>query len=323
MICTLFENQYHFGLAALTNSLYHQGYRGSIFAGYRGALPEWTSAAKENESLKWPGARSFDVEDGLQLHFLPLETDYHLTNYKPDFMLRLWEGPAKEATEMFFFDPDIVINAKWDLFRKWVDCGVALCEDVNSPISSHHPRRIAWRQYFGAKGFSLQFKDSIYVNGGFVGVRKKDQSFLKAWKDIQEAMAFQIGGLNRSAIPFEIKGDRISQDDQSLFSPFGRTDQDALNATVEAWEGDVSLVGKEGMGFKNGTSLMFHALGRPKPWFRKPLAQTLKGRPPRIVDLEYWKNSVGPIKAHSNRLIILRKVSNSVSSAIGRFYRGR
>src|SRR5450631_3672108 len=93
-ICTLFENNYHYGVAALTNSLYISGYRGAIYAGYRGTLPPWCLNAKENKLLNWPDSKTLEVADGIQIHFLPLNTPYHLANYKPDFMLSLLNGPA-------------------------------------------------------------------------------------------------------------------------------------------------------------------------------------------------------------------------------------
>lgn len=40
-----------------------------------------------------------------------------------------------------------------------------------------------------------------------------------------------------------------------------KTDQDALNATIEVWIGKASIVGQERMAFKHGGCLMFHALG--------------------------------------------------------------
>ena len=316
-ICTLFEGHYHNGVAALTNSLYRQGYRGCIYAGYRGQLPHWTVNASANSSYSWQGSKVLNVADGLQLHFLPLDTEYHLTNYKPDFMIRVLNGPAKGAQRIFYFDPDIVITAPWKFFGEWVEYGVALCEDVNSPLSRNHPRRVAWRRYFANQGISLSFKDQAYVNGGYVGISIGQEGFLQTWRDIQEAMAPAIGGLMRSAL----NGHALPPEAQGAFAPFGKTDQDALNAAVEAWEGDLSLIGKEAMGLKSGTAMMPHALGQTKPWKWKPLTQVLLGRPPRLVDREYWNAAKGPIVSHSLALIHGRRVTIKIASFFGRFYK--
>jgi len=315
IVCTLFENHYHFGVVALVNSLYRQGFRGEVFAGYRGGLPRWTSHAMANPSLLWEGSSTLNVAKELQVHFLPIKTDYHLTNYKPEFMLKLWEGPAKKARRCYYFDPDIVVIRSWDLFEQWTDCGLAICEDVNSPLAANHPRRIAWRRYFGEKGITLFFKEAIYANGGFIGVNLKDRSFLSVWKTIQEEMAPAIGGLNYSQF------DTSLESSQGPFTPFGRTDQDALNASIEAWDGIVSFVGQEGMAFKPGLSLMPHALGAIKPWQLKPLQRAMAGCPPRLVDRLYWRFVNGPISSHSPFVTYSMNVAISLAALIGRFYR--
>ncbi|WP_162343323.1 hypothetical protein [Cyclobacterium salsum] len=316
-VCTLFEGHYHYGLAALSNSLYHFGFQGFIYAGFRGILPEWAKEAKENPSFQWSGCRTYKVAEGVHIHFLPLETDYHLTNYKPDFMLRLHEGPAKEAKGLFYFDPDIIINVHWSLFEKWIECGVALCEDVNSPMPENHPRRAVWRRYFREKGILLQFKEPYYVNGGFFGIGKEYVLFLSLWKSIQEKMATEIGGLSHSSL----NGNSLPQEARGEFSPFPKTDQDALNATVEAWSGEISIVGKEGMGFKSGSALMYHALDQPKPWKKNPLLRIIKGIVPSPAEKNYWENAKWPIHAHTSGLIHFRKVCLSIAVIIGRFYR--
>lgn len=318
-VCTLFEGHYHFGVAALANSLYKEGFRGSVYAGYRGELPPWAADAKENPTLQWKNSKTYQAADGLQVHFLPLETDYHLTNYKPDFMLRLWDGPAADVDKMFYFDPDIILVRPWALFDEWVTCGIALSEDVNSPLEKQHPRRVAWRRYFGEKGFQLNFKNPIYVNGGFIGVSLEGRKFLELWKAIQETMADSIGGLNRSIF----KDDHLALLEQAggPFSPFVKTDQDALNATIEVSDQEVSFIGKEGMGFDNGFILMYHALGSPKPWKWKPFTQSMDGRPPRKVDIEYWNVANSPILAIPSSVVSRRKFSMKITTAIGRFYK--
>lgn len=316
-ICTLFEDHYHYGVAALANSVYKQGFRGSIYAGFRGNLPKWSSEAKEDLSLNWVGASTLRVTEDFSIHFLPLSTKNHLTNYKPDFMLRLLDGPANKEEALFYFDPDIIVSASWRFFKDWVNCGIALCEDVNSPLAEHHPRRVAWRRYFGSKNIKLSFKACTYANGGFIGVTRKNMSFLEMWMHLQNEMAPIIGGLERSALSGTLTPNKID----GSFEPFDKTDQDALNAAVEAWEGKVSFIGKEGMAFKSGLAIMPHALGQPKPWQWKPLTRALAGSPPRVVEKEYWKWANGTIVTQPMHLVRHRKFCINMAAFIGRFYR--
>jgi len=317
-VCTLFEVDYHYGVAALTNSLYRHGYRGPVYAGYRGILPKWCANAEDNNDLGWKGARTLNVANGIEIHFLPLDTPYHFTNYKPDFLLQLLETVSKKADRIFYFDPDIVIMAPWPFFLEWVNYGLALCEDVNSPLDEYHPRRAAWRNYFGEKNVSLQFKNPVYVNGGFIGVSTKNRDFLSIWKTVQELMAPAVGGLNCAAIN---GGAEVLLAARGPFSPFGKTDQDALNASLEAWDGAVSFLGKEGMAFKSGASAMAHALGQPKPWKKNFIASAFEGRIVTTPDKIFWLNINAPIKPYRDSYVKYKKACILITAFVGRFYR--
>lgn len=315
--CTLFEKSYHYGVVALINSLHQIGYRGDFYAGYLGPLPPWASCASANKAQPWKNCKSMKIADNLTLHFLPLETGYHLTNYKPDFMLQLWTKLGQNAKSMFYFDPDIVVSRPWTMFEEWINYGVALCEDVNSPLPQYHPRREAWRNFFRKFNFHLKFKESIYANGGFIGVHESHKDFLQLWKEIQEKMATEIGGLDRSM--FTNRQDLETAG--GAFFPFAKTDQDALNATIEAYPQKVSLVCKDGMGFEKGVQLMHHALGTPKPWDWQPFTRAIAGFPPRPVDRIYWESiSRGPLKITSRSKIQRRMLAINLAVALGRFY---
>lgn len=314
-ICTLFEGSYHYGLAALANSLHKAGFQGNLYAGFRGAMPPWVSGAARVALPGWPDAQSMEVEQGLNIVFLPLVTSHHLTNYKADFMLGLLDGPAKAANALFYLDPDICVTCPWRHLEEWVSCGVALCEDVNSPLAEHHPRRVGWRRYFGTHGVSLTFKAPEYVNGGFVGVRAVDRGFLVAWKQTMDLMGEEIGSLS---IALTVNSAYRST---GLMDCFDRTDQDALNAAVESWGGDVSVIGQEAMAFKPGAALVPHALGTGKPWQRNYFQSALLGQSPRVADRAFWASAGAPIPAYPRWHVRLKIFELFIASAIGRFMR--
>ncbi|MDQ8190595.1 hypothetical protein [Roseibacillus persicicus] len=316
-VCTLFEGHYHYGVAALTTSLHVQGFRGEVFAGYRGDLPHWASSAKLNNESDWEGCRTIETLSGVKLHFIPVETQYHLTNYKPDFMLKLLEGPASYADSIYYLDPDICLSAPWSYFQNWVKCGVAVCEDVNSPLSENHPRRVGWRRYFESSGISLRFRFTDYVNGGCVGVERKEIGFLECWRDIQEAMAPAVGGLSAS----KLCGGTSPLMKDPLFC-FNASDQDALNAAIEACPDVlVSILGQEAMAFKSGKAILPHALGSPKPWQKNLITLALGGKPPTTADKAYWDHVSGPLSAHTAGEIRTSRRKLQLASGIARFIR--
>ena len=311
-VCTLFEGSYHFGLAALVNSLHRAGFRGEVLAGHRGAMPPWAGAAEPAPLDGWPDARSLKVAEGLTLVFLSLDTDYHLTNYKADFMLALLDGPARDADALFYLDPDICVVQPWRYFIEWVSCGVALCEDVNSPLPENHPRRVGWRRYYAQHGVFLRFRAAQHVNGGFVGVHRNDRAFLLSWKQTMDLMAAEIGSLSLALTSI------AAYRSTGFADCFDRTDQDALNAAVEATAQSVSVIGQEAMAFKAGSALLPHAIGGPKPWQANYLRAALAGVPPSPAHKAYWAHVDGPISPYTTKALSRKRLALKLASAIGR-----
>lgn len=298
-VCTLFEGHYHYGVAALVNSLHTHGFRGTVWAGYRGALPAWAK-----------GGAIYQVADGLEIRFVALSTDAHFTNYKATFVIEVLERLDPQAAGVFYFDPDIVISGRWGFFEDWIEYGVALCEDSTSPMSESHPIRGAWRKFCAARGMHLHPRGSAYVNGGFIGVARTHMPFLRTWGRVLDWMREEIGTAGN-----------FNWSDKDRTYAFYRNDQDALNMAVEAEATPLSIVGKEGMGFSGGGYIMFHALGAPKPWRKNFIVEALKGWPPTSADKAFVAHAGAPVAAFSAGAVAWRRFGLLVAGAICRLVR--
>ena len=189
-ICTLFEGDYHLGLAAFVNSLVHAGYCGTVWAGYRGALPPWLNQLTQ---LEMEG-NHYMVTKQVRLAFVPLKTDYHFTHYKPHFMLELLADKARESEYIWYFDPDIFLRASWSFFHGWQQNGIALCEEiVNNSLPDNSPLRHLWRRVAADIGLTDPRPLNHYYNGGMVGVATAHADFLRVWKQLIEHVG-QTGG---------------------------------------------------------------------------------------------------------------------------------
>lgn len=301
-ICTLFEGSYHLGLGVMTNSLHAMGYRGVIFAGYRGALPPWASeAAQSGDSY-----REWKVSDGLAIRFIALDTDEHFTNFKPDFMLDLWKNYCPDAEQLFYMDPDIVFRSEWTRFSDWAKLGVAMVEDMKSPIPLSHPLRLKWKALYAEHGIVVAPKENIYVNGGFIGVDLKYRTFLEEWLRVQKIMKKSIG-----------KPDTITILDR--WEPFHIPDQDALNITKDIFH-HTSIMDKSAMDFGKQGYVMSHAAGSKKPWTRKYLRDIMiYSSAPSSTDKLYWKYASFPIQVYSDTIIMRKRFIIIISSFLGRF----
>jgi hypothetical protein len=310
-ICTLFEGHYHYGVAALTNSLYHHGFRGEVFVGYRGTLTSWASAAKDNPSIKWPGTRTLDVADGLQLHFLPLNTNFHFTTYKPYFMLSLLEGIAKDVDGLMYFDPDIVIKCRWSFFERWITYGVGLVQEiVNHDMPPTHPTRFMWNEIIEQSGRKVVRNLYSYINAGFCGVSSKHIEFIETWRDIIDVA---IEKHNFDPATF------IIYDRASIFCG----DQDGLNIAAMCCRSPISEVGPQEMDFLHGGFLMSHANSAllKKPWKKSYILLALNGINPSLQDKAFWLHTSKPISLYSPFKMRTKKISLALASLLGRFYK--
>jgi hypothetical protein len=301
-VCTLFEGDYHLGVGALANSLYAHGYRGTIYAGYRGSLPPWISAARD-----FGGFTEFTPADGLVLRFIRLATAIHLTNYKPDFLLSMWQDQCPQTEALFYFDPDITIKCRWSFFEDWVEAGVALCEDIYPDLGPNHPLRYAWRKNLASHGLNFHRQLNSYFNGGFIGFKIRDRGFLPLWQKVQMLMAPALGGL-----------EQLSTLDRTAW--YGKQDQDAMNITAMVCNEPLSPVGQDGMDFVKIGYIMSHAAGQLKPWRKKMLVSVLlKAIPPSQADKAFFRHATNPIRLYSRAMFALKLLDLKCASAIGRY----
>jgi len=309
VICTLFEGNYHKGVAGLVNSLYYFDFRGDVFIGYRGALPQWADAAENNPSLNWPNAKILKAADGLNLHFLPVDTHFHFTTYKPYFMLQLLEGVAKDADGVMYFDPDIIVKCKWDFYEKWITFGVGIIHEIiNNDMPPNHPVRLMWKDRIEQSGKEVTRLLHSYINAGFCGVSRSHIEFIKTWCYMID---FAIEHFEFDPATF------LLDDPSSIF----RGDQDALNMAAMCSQSPVSEMGPQAMGFIHGGYTMSHAVGSPKPWNKRFIFSALKGYPPGTADKDFWLHAKSPIKIYSDQQVRLKRLSISAAAFMSRFYK--
>jgi hypothetical protein len=313
VIATLFEHDYHLGVAVLVNSLCESGFAGTIYAGFRGPLPPWAQKqARAVDERRW----EMTVTPAVRIVFMALDTPAHFTNYKPDFLFRVETLAGAESEAVIYCDPDLVVNTKWKFIEEWISCGVALCEDVNSPFGSNHPRRVGWRRFFQPRGFDLRFRGPDYANGGFIGLRWEHRKLLVTWQTFMTEVTRFLGGTDVVGI----EGGKTLITDYGFADCFRHTDQDVLNAVLEACpEIPVSFLGPQTMGFVPGRARLPHALGPLKPWRRRYVREALGGRPPNAVDKAFWKRTERPIEVFPPAHVSQRRFQLAVGAALGRF----
>jgi hypothetical protein len=274
-----------------------------VWVGYRGSLPPWLSQIKASAS----GTNEYFVNEEIRLIFVEQNTTTHFANFKPEFMRNIFEENVK-CEYLWYFDPDIFLQNSWGFFRKWQKHGIALCEEyVKYNLSKNSPFRMEWIDVGREMGLGEPREITGYFNSGMVEIHRSQLDFLKLWEKVI-CKAGELGNDLKSFLP------------TSREHPFSMADQDALNVAVMFSNEPISTMGPEGMGFVLGGTAMYHTIG-PKPWRVSFLARALNGVPPTSAMKYFMMAVAGPICPYSKLQFRLKKISCTLASAIGRFYR--
>jgi hypothetical protein len=301
VVCTVAEGSYFNGVAALTNSLVHAGFKGSVVVGYRGSRPAWLADFEKDHA-----SDIYVVAPRVHLKLVELPGTWHLANYKPYFIKQLLEQ-LTDVDLVFYFDADIVIKHSWDTFVGWAREGVVLALDIaDTYMSPHHVYRRAWQSLASKQG--LKCRDFTgYVNSGCVGINRAYTEFVLVWSALMEE-------LERDGV------DMQKQKDYTGRLEFSRMDQDVLNATIMATKTPIALLGSESMGVFPRTGVVMPHSGfvfHEKPWNRKYLIDALRGFPPDFTHRAYWEFVDGPIRPFNRFKLVRKKIQIRIARLIG------
>lgn len=299
-ICTLYQKDYHLGVAALLNSLIKAGYHGDFYIGFNEALPPWI------DQLKKVSENVYQLHDQIDVHFIALKCTMHYGFYKPFFMKQLIEKYQKE--KFYYFDPDICVIANWSFFEKWTNFGISLCLDNCYPyLAYNHLWRNQWIENFGASdaNFELDKNLNFYVNSGFIGLKKENMPLIDRWIAVTNQYIETGGNVQK----FEKDGERDVKGDQDL-----------LNAAITLLPDlKYSIIGTEGMGFSQPAYLMTHAIAATKPWQKNFTSDTLlNASRPSILEKNFFNHIEHPILVFSTFKRLLKKFDILFASLLGR-----
>jgi hypothetical protein len=309
VVSTLCEGLYFQGALVLLNSLLRQGFEGTFVVGYRDVERSLLDLGREEVDRYLRGTSHNDLE----VRFSEVDPERHLTNHKPFFLRRLLRR-AEAPKGLWYIDPDIVIKANWEDLRSWVQFGIAVCEDVNSPVYSRHPRRMQWKEIGNRLGFNEQQDLDVYANGGFIGLNEEVFPILDRWERFVEVMEdeYEVPGAQGNSL--KLTGEGLDAN-----APFWHLDQDCLNAALTCSTYPVSPLGKRGMDFDFGGRWMSHALGSAKPWNTSYVWRMIaNGKAPRQVDHLYWENARTPLRAHTARDLRSARLRLRVAGVLNR-----
>jgi hypothetical protein len=300
IIVCLYYGEYHYGVAALANSLVASNFTGLIHIGYQGVLPPWV------KQLRSIDESTFYITKDVIIKFEAVETEMNLAFYKPFFIKQTFDN-LPSANKIYYFDVDIVINASWSFFSKWLDNHVCLCLDnAFEYVHDNHPWRKDWKRLANVED-NFSNPETAYVNSGFIGISRTNLHLVDKWIDLTNKFQ-ELGGSLKV----------FFQDGHLSY----KGDQDLLNAAITVCPAiKLSLIGKEGMGFKQPEYLMTHALSKNKPWDKNFLKHLVKyGHKPSFPEKNFFNYCKYPINLFSKNRFRIKKFDLFLASLFGRYF---
>lgn len=307
VICSIYEKDYEYGLAALINSVISCGFKGEIAVAYKTKLPFWVRQLK-NAS----GYNIYEL-NGIKISFIKIDYHLHLRYYKSSFILDLLKEGTTE--KVYYFDPDITVLGDWQFFEDWLDYGVSLCIDQSYPIMPFsHPIKRKWMEIF-EQGLNITplYKNDYYINSGFIGIKSTHQPLIELWQNF-------IDYLNNNGHNLkDWKSTQVVYKGRKRLNTFGG-DQDILNAALMFSEVEISVIGQEGMGFIPAGYLMYHNTGI-KTWNKFFIKNFIKnGNKFSEVDQSYFLNSYSPINLYNKKQRALKAIDISLVKLLQRIF---
>jgi hypothetical protein len=306
VICTLYEGDFHIGLAALVNSLVRGGFRGLFWVGFRGELPPWTAklTRREDGLFEVPG------EDGgvALLGFETFPKGRHFGQFKPEFMaMNIDRGIAMKY--IWYFDPDITVRAPWSFFLRWAKHGIGICQEITmGTMPSNHPIRCEWMELAREAGWGEPVRQQErYFNSGFIGADVAHRAFFTQWM-----------AAVRLANASGVKTDQFQKGDRT--QTFFTVDQDTMNIATMYADVPFSTIGPEGMGFIPGGFAMYHSVGSPKPWRKRFLKSAMQGKIPSNGEKHFLHVIEGPLAPYTPGELAKKRRAAKAAVLLGRFY---
>ena len=144
------------------------------------------------------------------------------------------------------------------------------------------------------------------MNSGFIAIKRNNLELIDKWIELTEC--YRARGANLK---------EINQEGHNSF----KGDQDLLNAAITVSpDVKLSLIGKEGMGFRQPAYLMTHAVVKYKPWGKNFLQVLFKyGRKPTYVEKNFFKYCKHPISLFSKTRFLVKKTNLTLASVLGRY----